>query len=69
MSNVKVFVLMAGLTALFGALGASFGGMTGLVIALVLGGGMNLFMYWNSASMVLRSYGAQVVERARAPEL
>ncbi|MBK7905707.1 MAG: zinc metalloprotease HtpX [Gemmatimonadetes bacterium] len=69
MSNVKVFVLMAGLTALFGALGASFGGMTGLVIALVLGGGMNLFMYWNSASMVLRSYGAQVVERAQAPEL
>jgi hypothetical protein len=69
MNNVKVFVLMAGLTALFGALGASFGGMTGLVIALVLGGGMNLFMYWNSASMVLRSYGAQVVERAQAPEL
>ncbi len=69
MNNVKVFVLMAGLTALFGALGASFGGMTGLVIALVLGGGMNLFMYWNSASMVLRSYSAQVVDQAQAPEL
>jgi len=30
---------------------------------------MNLFMYWNSASMVLRSYGAQVIDRAQAPEL
>lgn len=69
MNNVKVFVLMAGLTALIGALGASFGGAGGLVIALVLAGGMNLHMYWNSASMVLRSYGAQVVDRTQAPEL
>jgi heat shock protein HtpX len=69
MNNVKVFVLMAGLTALFGALGAAWGGSTGLVLALVLAGGTNLFMYWNSASMVLRAYGAQVVDRVQAPEL
>jgi heat shock protein HtpX len=69
MNNVKVFVLMAGLTALFGAVGGTFGGSGGLVIALVLAAGMNLFMYWNSASMVLRSYGAQVIDRAQAPEL
>ena len=69
MNNVKVFVLMAGLTALIGAFGAALGGTGGLVLALVLAGGMNLFMYWNSASMVLRSYGARVIDRAQAPEL
>ncbi|MBX7120066.1 MAG: zinc metalloprotease HtpX [Gemmatimonadaceae bacterium] len=69
MNNLKVFVLMAGLTALFGGFGAALGGSTGLVLALGFAAATNLFMYWNSASMVLRSYGAQVVDRAQAPEL
>lgn len=69
MNNVKVFVLMAGMTALLGALGGYFGGQAGLVLALLVAGGMNVFMYWNSSSMVLRSYGARVVARADAPEL
>lgn len=69
MNNVKVFVLMAGMTALLGALGGYFGGQAGLVLALVLAGGMNVFMYWNSSSMVLRSYGARIVARTDAPEL
>lgn len=69
MNNLKVFVLMAGLTALFGSIGGVYGGQTGLVFALLLAGGMNLFMYWNSASMVLRSYGARVIEPSQAPEL
>ena len=33
MNNIKVFVLMAGLTALFGAVGASVGGQGGMVTA------------------------------------
>ncbi len=69
MNNLKVFVLMAGLTALFGSIGGVYGGQAGLVFALLLAGGMNLFMYWNSASMVLRSYGARVIEPSQAPEL
>ncbi len=69
MNNVKVFVLMAALTALLAAIGGAVGGQGGLLLALLLGGGMNVFMYWNSSSMVLRSYGARVVERAQAPEL
>lgn len=69
MNNVKVFGLMAGLTALFVALGGAFGGQTGMIIALVLGGGMNFFMYWGSAKMVLKMYGAQVVTAQEAPEL
>lgn len=69
MNNVKVFLLMAGLTALLGAIGGVVGGQTGLVLALVFAGAMNLFMYWNSSSMVLKAYRAQVVDRAQAPEL
>jgi heat shock protein HtpX len=40
-----------------------------MLIALLLAGGMNFFMYWGSASMVLRAYKAQVVTEAEAPDL
>ncbi|MFM8780151.1 MAG: protease HtpX, partial [Gemmatimonadota bacterium] len=69
MNNLKVFLLMAGLTALVGAAGGALGGQSGMMIALLFAAGMNVFMYWNSASMVLRSYRAQVVDRSQAPEL
>ena len=69
MNNLKVFLLMAGLTALFASVGGALGGQSGMVMALVLAAGMNVFMYWNSASMVLRSYRAQIIDRAQAPEL
>ena len=69
MNNIKVFVLMAGLTALFGAIGASVGGQGGMVIALLMAGAMNVFMYYTSSTMVLKMYGARVVSRAEAPEL
>jgi heat shock protein HtpX len=69
MNNVKVFGLMALLTGLFAAVGGAIGGSSGIVVALLLAGGMNLFAYWNSARMVLRMYGAQEVSPASAPEL
>jgi heat shock protein HtpX len=69
MGNVKVFVLMAGLTALFGWLGAMFGGQAGMVMALLFAGIMNVAMYWGSSSMVLRMYGARVISPGDAPEL
>jgi heat shock protein HtpX len=69
MNNLKVFLLMAGMTGLLGAVGSAFGGQSGLVIALVLAAGMNLFAYFASAQMVLRMYGARVVGPAEAPEL
>jgi len=69
MNNLKVFVLMAALTALLGAIGGYFGGQTGLIIALLFAGVSNLFMYWNSSSMVLRMYRAKVVDRNQLPEL
>lgn len=69
LNNTKVFVLMAGLTALVVAIGQVVGGSSGAILALGISAAMNLFMYWSSAGMVLRSYGARVVTEADAPEL
>src|SRR4051812_38073733 len=69
MSNVKVFALMAGLTALLVAIGGAIGGSTGAVVALALSAAMNVAAYFGSASMVLRAYGARVVGPSEAPEL
>ena len=69
MNNIKVFGLMAGLTALLGMLGMAFGGSSGMIIMLLVAGGMNFFMYYSSATMVLKMYRAQVVTAKEAPEL
>jgi heat shock protein HtpX len=68
-NNVKVFALMAGLTALLGALGSYFGGQGGLVSALLFAGVMNVAMYFWSSKIVLRMYGAHLVSPTDAPEL
>jgi heat shock protein HtpX len=69
MNNIKVFALMAGMTALLVALGGAFGGQSGMVMAFVLAAGMNLFAYFSSDKMVLRMYRARVVDAAAAPDL
>jgi heat shock protein HtpX len=69
MNNVKVFVLMAGLTALVVALGSALGGSSGAVMAFALAAVMNVGMFWFSSSMVLRSYGARTVTEQQAPDL
>ena len=62
MNHLKTFVLLAALTALFGAVGLWLGGATGMLIALVVVGVMNLFSYWNADKIVLRLYRAQPVD-------
>ena len=69
MNNLKVFVLLAGLTSLFVAIGGYFGGQSGMIMALVFAGLMNFVMYFASSKMVLRMYGARVVTESEAPEL
>ena len=59
---VKTAILMAGIVALFGAVGMALGGAQGMLIALLIGAGMNVFAYWNSDKMVLRMYNAQEVD-------
>ena len=65
---LKTAVLMAGIVALFGVVGALIGGEQGMLIALIFGGAMNLFAYWFSDKMVLRMYNAQEVDEASAPQ-
>jgi heat shock protein HtpX len=69
MNNLKVFVLMAGLTSLFVAIGGYFGGQGGMMMAFLFAGLMNFVMYFASSKMVLRMYGARVVSQQDAPEL
>ena len=59
---LKTSILMAGIVALFGAVGLVLGGKSGMIIALLIGGAMNLFAYWNSDRMVLRMYNAKQVD-------
>jgi len=69
MNNVKTFLLMAGLMALFLAVGQLVGGQQGLMLALMMGSLMNFVMYFFSHKIVLRMYGARVVGEKEAPEL
>jgi heat shock protein HtpX len=66
---LKTSLLMAAIVALFGAVGAVLGGAQGMLVALALGGAMNLWAYWFSDRMVLRMYNAQEVDETTAPGL
>lgn len=65
----RTAILLAGLTALFLAVGNMIGGESGMLIALLVAIATNAFAYWNSDKMVLRMYGAQPVDARSAPEL
>ena len=57
------------MTALFVGIGFMLGGPTGLLIALAIAVGMNVFAYWNSDRIVLSMYGANQVDARTAPGL
>ncbi|MFZ1446982.1 MAG: hypothetical protein WAS49_16210 [Candidatus Dechloromonas phosphoritropha] len=42
---VKTTMLMAAIMALFGVVGGMIGGKSGMLLALVFGGAMNVFSY------------------------
>lgn len=58
---LKTFMLMAAITALFGTIGASLGGFSGMLLALAVAGAMNIYAYWFSDKAVLKMYGAKEV--------
>jgi heat shock protein HtpX len=68
MNVMRTGILLAGLMALFLAVGYAIGGQTGMLIALVISVGMNVFAYWNSDKMVLSMHGARQIDRATSPE-
>lgn len=61
MGYFKTALLMAAMTALFMGLGYLLAGTGGMVIALIIAAGMNLFSWWNSDKMVLRMHNAQLL--------
>ncbi|MGV0953172.1 MAG: zinc metalloprotease HtpX [Fluviibacter sp.] len=65
----KTTVLFAAIMALFVTIGGLIGGREGMLMALLLGGGMNFFAYWFSDKMVLRMYNAQPVDETSSPYL
>ncbi|MFZ1414089.1 MAG: zinc metalloprotease HtpX [Defluviicoccus sp.] len=69
MNTTRTAILLAGLTALFLAVGFMIGGKSGMLIALLFAVATNAFAYWNSDKIVLRMYGAQPVDARSAPEL
>ncbi|MCK0507528.1 zinc metalloprotease HtpX [Aromatoleum anaerobium] len=66
---LKTSILMAGIVALFGAVGAMIGGRQGMLMALLFGGAMNVWAYWFSDKMVLRMYKARQVDETTSPYL
>jgi heat shock protein HtpX len=64
----KTSLLMAAFVALFGVVGMALGGKTGMLIALVFAGAMNLWAYWYSDRIVLRMYNAREVDETSAPQ-
>jgi len=69
METMRVFLLMAGLTALLVVLGGAFFGQSGAMVFLAFAAIMNFGMYWFSDRLVLRMYRAQIIDRSKAPEL
>lgn len=63
----KTGLLMAAIVALFGAVGLALGGAQGMLLALLVGGAMNVFAWWNSDSIVLRMYNAREVDARSEP--
>lgn len=66
---LKTTILLAGILALFGAVGAALGGSQGMLIALAIGGAMNFAAYWFSDQLVLRMYNAEEVDETTSPYL
>ncbi len=68
MNYFKTGVLMAGMTALFLAIGFLMGGQTGMTMALLFAVATNFYAYWNADRMVLRMAGARPIGEDDAPE-
>jgi heat shock protein HtpX len=69
MNYLRTAILLAGLTALFMAVGYLIGGEGGMVLAFLVAAAMNLFSYWNADKLVLSMHDAHEVDERTAPEL
>ncbi|MER9298865.1 zinc metalloprotease HtpX [Mesorhizobium sp. M0621] len=68
MNTIRTAMLLAAMTALFMGVGFLIGGSGGMMIALLIAAGTNLFSYWNADKMVLSMNRAVEVDERTAPE-
>ena len=68
MNTMRTAMLLAAMTALFMGVGFLIGGTGGMMIALLIAAGTNLFSYWNADKMVLSMNRAVEVDEKNAPE-
>ncbi len=68
-TRVRTWILVAGLSALFVALGGVVGGTGGLVAFLLIALLFNFVMFWFSDRIALSTSRARPVEEREAPEL
>ena len=68
-NNMKTLVLMAGLGALFVAVGQLLGGTSGALMALVIAGLLNFAMYFFSTKIALASARAKPVTESELPNV
>jgi len=54
MNNTKVFVLLAGMTAVMGMVGQAMGGQSGMLIALLIAGVMGADHYARTSTGTVR---------------
>lgn len=69
MNNVKTTMLLAGLMALFVVVGRQIGGPNGMILALILGGAMNIAAYFFSDKLAVAMMRAKPVNESDAPEI
>lgn len=68
MNGLKTTILLAMLTALFMGMGLMIGGRSGMMIALLVAVGMNVFTYWNADKIVLKMHNAREVDARSHPQ-
>jgi heat shock protein HtpX len=68
-TRMRTWILLAGLSALFVAVGGLVGGAGGIAIFLVIAIGFNFAMYWFSDRLALRMSRARPLEPGEKPDL
>ena len=68
-TRMRTWILLAGLSALFVAVGGLVGGTSGIILFLVIAVGFNFAMFWFSDRLALKMSRARPLEPGEAPDL
>jgi len=68
-TRMRTWILLAGLSALFVAVGGLVGGTSGIVLFLLIAVGFNFAMFWFSDRLALKMSRARPIEPGEAPDL